>query len=283
MFRHKTIQQLQKVIFEERRLVYLGSIPQDASKHDIEAFIDSQGFHDSVFYWWSLDSLQPASSEHDGKCAIEFASEGQAQDALRKLFNPVQTQSLSQMPPPVSVSPPLLLLKKNVSISPDVDQHRVVITPPKSHTAPTPQPCSTAPKVQPAPAFQPSSSANVVKAEPGSTATPSPPKQATDMDPVEIRKTLDNGDYPKVFMYSEGWGKADVRRAIMALDEDEGRWDRWVTGRDGVKRIRSEIHVLDPHNRGVIKTRILVFRNHNGRTQTKNIDSEEQPSFEADG
>ena len=78
---------MRKVRFEGGRLVYLGSSTQEASKHDIEAFLGSQGFHDSVFYWWNLDRLKPVSSEHDGQCAIEFASEGQAQDALRKLFN----------------------------------------------------------------------------------------------------------------------------------------------------------------------------------------------------
>ncbi|KAF4949794.1 hypothetical protein FSARC_13397 [Fusarium sarcochroum] len=289
MSKHKTIQQLRKVTFQEGRLVYLGNIPYGASKHELEVFVESQGFPRSTFYWGDLGHLKPASSEHDGRCVIEFTSEVQAQDALSKLSNvlfkanhlytdkleltePAQPQSLAQRPPPVSASPSRLSLKENIGTSSDVDQHHIDPAPSNLNLTLTVQPPSRVTNIQSLSTSPPSSSTDAVNSGDGSTAAPSLPREAIKVDPIEMRKALDKGGYPEAFKYSENWGRDDIRRAIMALDENEGRGDRWVTCNDGVKRIRSECLAPDDINANTTKITTLMERIDMGKKQIKPTD-----------
>lgn len=70
--------------FEEGRLAFLGGIPLDAEKQEVEAFVHGQGFDSAVLHW-STEWLKPSGWNDQGYCIVEFTLQSEAKEAIKKL------------------------------------------------------------------------------------------------------------------------------------------------------------------------------------------------------
>lgn len=76
--------QIPNSLFEEGRLAFLGGIPLDAEKQEVEAFVHGQGFDSAVLHW-STESLEPSGRNHQGHCIVEFTLQSEAKEAIKRL------------------------------------------------------------------------------------------------------------------------------------------------------------------------------------------------------
>lgn len=70
--------------FEEGRLAFLGGIPLDAKKQEVEAFVHDQGFNSAVLHW-PTEWLEPSGWNRQGYCIVEFSLQSEAKEAIKKL------------------------------------------------------------------------------------------------------------------------------------------------------------------------------------------------------
>ncbi|KAM0559862.1 hypothetical protein ACHAPJ_003810 [Fusarium lateritium] len=279
----RTVVLLTEVPFKEGRLVHLSDIPAHAMVHQVENFIDQQGFRDATLYWPSSREVRPSDLAHEGRCMVEFVSKDQAQYAMNKLRDSpcrgstlsTATPKLTDFTPPDSVSYACAPVASQTSLS--AEKLPVAFSSLNFSSAQSPFPTSLT---------------STATTESDSITTPFLYRRAIKVDPLKMRERMDKLEYPDAYIATENWGPEDRRYAStqykkMTDEEDKRRGTflpRVVTRKDGVERVRGYqvlFNVDDPLSE--IKVLIDVIKFEDGVPKIETILPEQLPPYEENG
>ncbi|KAJ4264482.1 hypothetical protein NW762_005682 [Fusarium torreyae] len=190
----RTVVPLTDVPFKKGRLVHVCDIPTYAMVHEVENFVDQQGFRNATLYWPSSREVRPSDLAHEGRCMVEFVSKDQAQYAMEKLRDSpcrgstlsTATPKLTDFTPPDSVSCASVPVASQTSLS--AEEPPVAFSSLNFSSAPSPLPTSLA---------------STAPTKSDSIATPFVYRRAIKVDPLKMRERMDKLEYPDAYIATE--------------------------------------------------------------------------------
>ncbi|KLO94967.1 uncharacterized protein LW93_3660 [Fusarium fujikuroi] len=217
--------------FEEGRLAFLGGIPLDAEKQEVEAFVHDQGFNNAVLHW-PTEWLEPSGWNHQGYCIVEFTLQTETKKAIKRLPDCAFKDKYIQAAIPQ---------RRNQPTSQSITSKLHV----EAETIPTDAEAVTT-ATEPDPAFK-SSGVEPPSSDPFAAQISEVDVVSAEHKAVQerIRKDLQELKYPEAYVCSEQWSKSDVESAVIGRmlerEKEDGAPGSLVVKDNGRFRIRSRV------------------------------------------
>ncbi|CVK95416.1 uncharacterized protein FMAN_13498 [Fusarium mangiferae] len=251
--------QIPNSLFEEGRLAFLGGIPLDAEKQEVEAF-------------W----LEPSGWNHQGYCIVEFTLQTEAKEAIKRLPDCAFKDKYLQTKIPQRRNQPT---SQSITSKLPVEAEAIPTDAEAVTTATEPEPSFESPPVEP-PSSDPFA-AQISLVDDVSAGYKAIQER--------IRKDLQELKYPEAYACSEHWSKSDVENAVIGRmlerEKEDGAPGSLVVKHNGRFRIRSRVFPspYDDDIKGDSTIWIHVTKRESDGRKMKIIALSELPLYEEDG